>query len=249
MSPRRREKVFNARMQDHKNNRDKQSACVYCDDRSHAAWECTKISTFDERKRFLAQHRLCFNCTRGNHPASKCGSKASCQRCGHRHHTSICEQTEPPKQEVALTSAQQGDSIFPVVNVRVNGIKCRALIDTGVGSSYVSAKLIDLLKIKPVDVKVKQVDKLLGTSLSRLETYETCVQSVCGNFKMDVNLIKVNKGELLTLENPNYHSVIAKYSHLKASECAIVILNLDFRCTWFLALENMQESRPKIGHS
>ena len=33
---------------------------------------------------------------------------------------------------------------------------------------------------------------------------------------MDVNLIKVNKGELLTLENPDYHSVIAKYSHLKS---------------------------------
>ena len=60
-------------------------------------------------------------------------------------------------------SAQQGDGIFPVVNVKVNGIECRALIDTGAGSSYVSAKLIDLLKIK-------QVDMLLGTSLSRLET-------------------------------------------------------------------------------
>ena len=135
----------------------------------------------------------------------KCGSKASCQQCDRQHHTSICKQTEPPKQEVALTSAQQGDGIFPVVNVKVNGIECCALIYTGARSSYISAKLIDLLKIKPVDVKVKQVDMLLGTLPSRLETYENCVQSVCGNFKMDVNLIKVSKGELLTLENSNYH--------------------------------------------
>ena len=32
---------------------------------------------------------------------------------------------------------------------------------------------------------------------------------------MDVNLVKVNKGELLTLDNPNYDAVIARYPHLK----------------------------------
>ena len=35
---------------------------------------------------------------------------------------------------------------------------------------------------------------------------------------MDVNLDKVNKGELLTLDNPNYDSVILKYPHLKGVE-------------------------------
>ena len=55
----------------------------------------------------------------------------------------------------------------------------------------------------------------MGTSMARLETYETSVTSVCGNFKMDVNLIKVEKGELLIIDNPNYEAVIAKYPHLK----------------------------------
>ena len=72
--------------------------------------------------------------------------------------------------------------------------------------------------MKPIDVKVKQVDMLLGTSVSRLERYKSCVESVYGDFKMEVNLIKVNKGELLTLDNPNYDSVIAKYPHLKEVE-------------------------------
>ena len=192
----------------------KQRKCVYCEDTSHVSWECPKISTLDERKKFLAQRRLCFNCTNSGHQASKCGNKYSCRNCGRRHHTSICDRREPP-QEVALTAAKRGDGIFPVVNVKVNGIECRALIDTGAGSSYASTKLIDLLKIKPIDVKVKQVDMLLGTSVSRLETYKSCVESVYGDFKMDVSLVKVNKGELLTLDNPNYDSVIAKYPHLK----------------------------------
>ena len=54
------------------------------------------------------------------------------------------------------------------MNVKVNGIECRALFDTGAGSSYASAKLIELLKINPVDVEVKQIDMLMGTSLARL---------------------------------------------------------------------------------
>ena len=197
----------------------KQRKCVYCEDTSHVSWECPKISTVDGRKRFLAQRHLCFNCTYSGHQAARCGNKYSCRNCGQRHHTSICDRDriEPP-QEVALTAAKRGDGIFPVVNVKVNGIECRALIDTGAGSSYVSAKLINLLKIKPIDVKVKQVDMLLETSVSRLETYKSCVESVYGDFKMDVNLIKVNKGELLTLDNPNYDSVIAKYPHLKGVE-------------------------------
>ncbi|CAH3034783.1 unnamed protein product [Porites lobata] len=58
-----------------------------------------------------------------------------------------------------------------------------------------------------------QVDMLMGTSMAPLETYETSVTSVCGNFKMNVNLIKVEKGELLTIDN--YEVVIAKYPHLK----------------------------------
>ena len=44
-----------------------------------------------ERKKFLAQRRLCFNCTNSGHQASKCGNKYSCRNCGHRHHTSICD--------------------------------------------------------------------------------------------------------------------------------------------------------------
>ena len=180
---------------------------VNCEDTSHVSWECQEISTLTGRKKFLAQRHLCFNCTYSGHQAARCGNKYSCRNCGQRHHTSTCdrERIEPP-QEVASTAAKRGYGIFPVVNVKVNGIECRALIDTGAGSSYVSAKfwkLINLLKIKPIDVKVKQVYMLLGKSVSNLETYKSCVESVYGDFKMEVNLIKVNKGELLTLDNPN----------------------------------------------
>ena len=49
-------------------------------------------------------------------------------------------------------------------------------------------------KIKPIDVQVKQVVMLQGSSVSRFDTYQSCVESVCGNFRMAVNSIKVSKG-------------------------------------------------------
>ena len=55
-------------------------------------------------------------------------------------------------QKVTLTPNGVGEDIFPSVLLKVNGIVTRALIDTGAGSSYVSAKVGSLLKTKPSDL-------------------------------------------------------------------------------------------------
>ena len=49
-----------------------------------------------------------------------------------------------------MTATSLGNStvIYPVVVVEVQGVKCRALLDTGAGCSYASAALIDHLKIR-----------------------------------------------------------------------------------------------------
>ena len=118
----------------------------------------------------------------------------SCQNCDRHHHTSICEKKEET-QQVVLTAAKKGEGIFPIVTVKVNGITCRALIDSGAGSSYASAILIGLLNQEPVDVTTRKVDMLMSTQLAHLETYGTVIESLNGDYKMPVNLIKVNKGE------------------------------------------------------
>ena len=105
--------------------------------------------------------------------------------------------------------------MFPVVDVRINGILCRALIDSGAGSSYASAKLIHALNVKPVEVQTKQIEMLLCTKQVRLESYQLEIESTNYDFKMKTNLIKVNKSELLSLDNPRYEELIHKYSHLK----------------------------------
>ena len=119
-----------------------------------------------------------------------------------------------------MTASENNEGVLPVFAVKVDGIICRALIDTGAGSSYASAKLIDLLEKKPCETKMKRVDMLMSSQVTKLEIYmyNSLIESIDGSFRMNVKLTKVNKGELLTVDNPKYQQLINNYSHLKGIE-------------------------------
>ena len=161
----------------------------------------------------LVKRRLCFNCTSEGHQAASCISKISCQNCKRRHHTSVCNQ--PKKEKKLINATKNGEGAFPVVTVKVNGVTCRALVDSGAGSSYSLAKLVSLLNQKPVGVKMKQIDMLMSSELENLETHETEIQSVDGNFSVQVDLIKVNKRQLLSIDNPHYNILVDTYPNVK----------------------------------
>lgn len=194
----------------------KQSKCVYCGDVEHKSSDCQKITTVDERKQFLARRKLCFNCATSNHRAAECFSKKTCLHCHKRHHTSICDSGQIDSgRQTLMTASENNEGILPVVTVKIDGITCRALIDTGAGSSYASAQLLDLLKKRPCETKTRRVDMLISSKVTKLEVYDTVVESLNGNFKMSVKLTKVNKGELLSIDNPKYGQLIDKYPHLR----------------------------------
>ena len=62
----------------------KQRRCVYCNEISHASINCPKIVSSVDRKKYLSEKRLCFNCTGAEHRASDCRSRASCTKCRRR---------------------------------------------------------------------------------------------------------------------------------------------------------------------
>ena len=73
-----------------------------------------------------------------------------------------------------------------MVVVKVNGITVRDLIDSGAEGSYASAKLIDLLRLKPYEVKTQRVDVLMGSCVERFETYKTMLTFVDEEYQIDV---------------------------------------------------------------
>ena len=105
--------------------------------------------------------------------------------------------------------------VYPIVHVEIDGIKTHALLDTGAGSSYASTKLINLLNKKPKGTATKRIDMMHGSSTTDGEIYSAILGAIDGKFDMNIDLTKVHKPQLLTLENPNYPSLLSKYSHLK----------------------------------
>ena len=191
-------------MQEHGTNMYTPRGCVYCNNASHKSSECTVISSPAERRNLLQGNRLCFNST-GPHRATHCRSRGNCALCKQRHHTSICDrQVQTATSDgAALTATHVGEKVcHPVVIVKVNGVKCRALLDTGATGSYISAFLLDLLKVKPSRSLTRGIKTIMG-----LVTQEKCILPVC--------VTKINQRELLTLENPNYPQLLSRYPHLK----------------------------------
>lgn len=56
---------------------------------------------------------------------------------------------------------------------------------------------------------------LISSKATKLEVYDTVVESLDGSYQMSVKLTRVNKAELLSIDNPNYGQLINKYPHLQ----------------------------------
>ena len=172
------------------------------------------VATITEGKRLLKEKRLCYNCTGAKHRASECNSKLTCQNCAKRHHTFICDQQRVAERK--LTAHPPGDTevIYPVVTIKVEGVKCRVLLDTKAGSSCASAKLLDQLQKRPTQTKTKRIQVLLGATTTREVIFNVKVKAVEGDYTMEVNLTKVHKPQLMHLDNPQYENLLKEYSHL-----------------------------------
>lgn len=197
-------------------------ACVYCDRVTHRSWECDSVTSPAERRRILQSKRLCFNCTGTQHSASQCRSRASCVHCKQRHHSSICDRPTTAGRQttnnggVALTATQEGEKVcHPVVLVKVNGVTCRALLDTGATASYASGYILDRLNLAPSRTLTRRLQTIVGTVTKRTETYNVQVSDTKGNYTIPLSANRVGRAELLCVENPNYREMIGKYRHLK----------------------------------
>ena len=137
---------------------------------------------------------MCFNCTGTKHRAADCKSRSRCQKCGKRHHTSICTQGDQ-----LLTAAAAGNEervVYPIVKVDVEGILCRALLDTGAGSSYASAVLLDKNPKRTRTREVTRIEMMLGTTTRQVELLSITVQALDSSTELKIDVTKVDRKEL-----------------------------------------------------
>ena len=106
------------------------------------------------------------------------------------------------------------DVVYPVAMVRVNGVKCRAFIDTGAGSRYVSSFLVSVTKAPKITTVRRDIEMLLQTKNTKLDVHQMKLTSLDGEFEMDIDVNKVEKNVLLHVDNPRYGELIPQYPHL-----------------------------------
>ena len=114
-----------------------------------------------------------------------------------------------------MTANHVGEStvIHPVVVVKIKGYKFRALLDSGASHSYMSSTAINLINTKSTGLK--QIAILTGVTTRTVQVYEVVMCAITGDFKLDVNITKVEKRELLSLENSHYNRVLDENAHLR----------------------------------
>ena len=207
------QKAFNANQEDGPRP---SRGCVYCGSAEHRAANCSKVTDMKQRRAILTSKRLCFNCT-GPHRAALCKSPTTCHHCKGKHHTSICDQTQTQAREPGMTANHVGESavIHPVVVVKVAGYKFRALLDSGASHSYCSSTFVSLIKAQPKSSGLRQIAMLMGVTTRTMQEFNVTMSAVTGNFQLDVSVTKIEKRELLLLENPQYKEVLAKHQHLR----------------------------------
>ena len=197
-------------MQIHQNTKTRES--VYCGSKHHKPIACTRIEDVFERRKIISSKKLCFNCIGEGHHASNCKSQRSCMKCKGHHHTSLCmgatnqqspttttESNNPTGQKFLIKP--ENEAIYPVVVVKVICITCRALLDTGVGSSYISLALDRKLKKPPIRTDYRQ--SMLHTTNNLIDTCNVEIANTEGDLNINTGVSKVDRAELISMPNPH----------------------------------------------
>ena len=129
------------------------------------------------------------------------------------------------KDKLLATEQGRKPVVYPIVNVNVEGIECRALLDTGAGSSYASAALLDRLPKRSQSKEVRKIEMMLGSTTREVSLSTINVASVDGEEKLQVEVTRVERGKLFTIDNPHYSEIFQSFSILKESSRWIMIPN------------------------
>ena len=152
---------------------------------------------------------------------------------------------------MTATSVERKGVVYPIVTAEVNGIKCRALLDTGAGSSYASSTLLDRLQLRPIRQEFKRIEMMFGTSNKAINIYGLQIRSLDGKFSLQAEVNKVDHKELLTLENPKCTEMVEQFSYLRGvtiqddSEKPMLPIHLILGTNEYAKIKT--GTRPRIG--
>ena len=203
---------------------------LFCEG-NHRASDCTYVTKIDDRKAHLRKQGRCFLCLRrGDHIARDCKTKIECSECNGRYHKAVCaklcKSLEKPRDKGDSKEKKEGDQeansdvamhvtmgkqvFLQTAQVTVtelgssDGLKIRALFDTGAQRSYVSKRVADKLGLETV-----QTDNLVIATFGASKRRHKAVNLV---------KLKVRKQETNIEKNMNVYAEPKICSELKSQD-------------------------------
>ena len=125
-----------------------------CCGKFHGLWRCDifKLKSIEDKRTFLKQERLCFNCFNAGHRAAQCNSKFTCLKCN-KHHNTLLHVDEVTKPTASL------NPISPPSTVN------KGIVSTAHNKNSGSQQTI--FKVVPVRVWVNDPSKHVKTCIYR----------------------------------------------------------------------------------
>ncbi|XP_067209986.1 uncharacterized protein [Linepithema humile] len=190
------------------------TACSFCKG-DHPIYCCSKFQalSIDKRIAEIRQRKICLNCLKStDHRAGNCNA-GSCKKCHKRHNTLLHLESDKqaessvPKSTESNTHEQAQDQVARSVNhatraaghqfllstavVHIQDIKgnpypCRALLDCGSQSNFITMELVEKLKLKQVPSCVP----IHGVGNSNAATHglvKVIMRSRLNGFKAELN--------------------------------------------------------------
>ncbi|PIC12265.1 hypothetical protein B9Z55_028507 [Caenorhabditis nigoni] len=77
-----------------------QRNCKFCSRNNHASYECKTVATLNDRREYVKNKQLCYNCMNSGHTSRECRSP-KCRKCDKKHNSALC-----PKNQNTTHSSQ-----------------------------------------------------------------------------------------------------------------------------------------------
>ena len=71
------------------------------------------------------------------------------------------------------------------------------------------------MKAKAKSASLRKIAMLTGVETRSVQVFEVVMRSVTGDFTLNVNVTKIENGELLTLDNPRYSDLLNNHPYLR----------------------------------
>ncbi|VEN60332.1 unnamed protein product [Callosobruchus maculatus] len=188
--------------------------CFYCTE-PHSIFKCDSFLKLSKAERISAAKRLnlCLNCLRSSHPTWRC-KLSKCHTCKRAHNTMLHlddkpadsgtadRPTETPESHASVSGVYCGNVLkanshvllsttkLYVENVKNNLISCRALLDSGSQSNFITERFCKQLGLQ--SRKVNHAIKGVGQTLTNInKTVDLLIKSNCTEFSLKISCLVI----------------------------------------------------------